>query len=140
VREGKGGYQRVAFLNEFASEVLRLYVERVRTLALSQWNLRNTDRLFAMGWEQFGKMMNGELARACASLGFPPMRSHGFRHAVGYHLLRAGCNIRHIQSILGHRRLRNTEVYTKVEKEDLKNVVDACHPRKWKPTEYERAG
>jgi site-specific recombinase XerD len=46
-------------------------------------------------------------------------------------MLRAGCNIRHIQSILGHRRLASTEIYTKVEKEDLKGVVDACHPRKW---------
>jgi integrase/recombinase XerC len=65
------------------------------------------------------------------------MRSHGFRHALGYHLLRAGCNIRHIQSILGHRQLRNTEIYTKVENEDLKHVVDACHPRKWNGGEHE---
>jgi len=131
VREGKGGWQRVAFLGEFSREVLRLYVESVRDHAASEWHRRNDGLLFGTGWGWFGKAVNAELAEACASCGLPVMRSHGFRHAVGFHLLRAGCNIRHIQSILGHRRLRNTEVYTKVEKEDLKHVVDACHPRRW---------
>jgi integrase/recombinase XerC len=134
VREGKGDYQRVAFLGEFAREVLRLYVERVRDHAASEWHRRNDRLLFGTQWGWFGKAVNAELAEACASCGLPAMRSHGFRHAVGFHLLRAGCNIRHIQSILGHRRLRNTEVYTRVEKEDLKHVVDACHPRKWTGT------
>ena len=131
VREGKGGYRRVAFLDEFAREVLRLYVDAVRTHVFSEWNRRNDGLLFGTGWGWFGKAVNAELAKACASCSLPVMRSHGFRHAVGFHLLRAGCNIRHIQSILGHRRLRNTEVYTKVEKEDLRHVVDACHPRRW---------
>jgi len=121
----------VAFLDEFAREVLRLYVESVRAHAFSEWNRRNDGLLFGTGWGWFGKAVNAELAKTCTSCGLPVMRSHGFRHAVGFHLLRAGCNIRHIQSILGHRRLRNTEVYTKVEKEDLRHVVDACHPRRW---------
>lgn len=131
VRCGKGGYQRVAFLDEFAREVLRLYVDSVRRHSFSLWNRRNKGLLFGVEWGWFSKAVNRELSEAAAECGLPSMGSHGFRHAVGYHLLRAGCNIRHIQSILGHRRLRNTEIYTKVEREDLKNVVDACHPRKW---------
>ena len=106
-------------------------MESLRAHAFNDWNRRNDRLLFGTGWARFGKAVNAQLAQACASCGLPVMRSHGFRHAVGFHLLRAGCNIRHIQSILGHRRLRNTEVYTKVEKEDLKQVVDACHPRRW---------
>ena len=131
VRAGKGGWPRVAFLGEFAREVLRLYVQRVRAEAATEWHQRNGELLFGTGWAWFGHAVNAQLARTCAALGLPTMRSHGFRHAVGFHLLRAGCNIRYIQSILGHRRLRNTEVYTRVDKEDLKQVVDACHPRRW---------
>jgi site-specific recombinase XerD len=131
VRQGKGGWARVAFLDEFAREVLRLYVEKVRLRAASEWHRRKDGLLFGTGWAWFGHAVNDELARTCAELRLPAMRSHGFRHAVGFHLLRAGCNIRHIQSILGHRRLRNTEVYTRVDKEDLRHVVDACHPRRW---------
>jgi integrase/recombinase XerC len=138
VHEAKGGYERFAFMGEFAREVLRLYVERLRILASSEWNHRNEALLFGTSWSTFGRILNRELAKACASHGLSPMRSHGFRHALGYHLLRAGCNIRHIQSILGHRQLRNTEIYTKVENEDLRHVVDACHPRRWNGTELER--
>jgi site-specific recombinase XerD len=131
VRVAKGGWPRVAFLGEFAREVLRLYIECVRVVAATECHRKNEGLLFGTRWSAFGRAVNSGLAEACASLGLPAMRSHGFRHAVGFHLLRAGCNIRHIQSILGHRRLRNTEVYTRVDKEDLKQVVDACHPRKW---------
>ena len=138
VHEAKGSYERVALMSEFAREVLRLYVEKLRVLVASEWNRRNEALLFGTAWSTFGRILNRELARACASHGLPPLRSHGFRHALGYHLLRAGCNIRHIQSILGHRQLRNTEIYTKVENEDLKHVVDACHPRRWSGSERER--
>ena len=138
VQEAKGGHQRIAFLGEVAREVLRLYVDRLRVLVSNEWNLRNSELLFGVRWEAFGAVLNRELAKACVSLSLPPLRSHGFRHALGYHLLRAGCSIRHIQSILGHRLLRNTEIYTKVEKEDLRNVVDACHPRRWKHDGDER--
>ena len=44
-------------------------------------------------------------------------------------LLKNGCDMRCIQEILGHKELRTTQVYTKVEKEDLKNVLDKYHPR-----------
>jgi site-specific recombinase XerD len=139
VRAGKGGWPRVAFLGEFAREVLRLYVDRVRDRACSQWQRRNGELLFGTGWAWLGHAVNAQLASICAELDLPPMSSHGFRHAVGFHLLRAGCNIRHIQSILGHRRLHNTEVYTRVEKEDLKQVVDHCHPRRWGGCDGQRA-
>lgn len=130
VRRAKGCYSRVAYLNDYAREVLRLYVEKLRVLVSSEWNARNGGLLFATSWERFGHALNCELAKTCRELELPPMRSHGFRHALGYHLLRSGCSVRHIQSILGHRRLRSTEIYTKVDKEDLRAVVDTCHPRK----------
>jgi site-specific recombinase XerD len=53
---------------------------------------------------------------------------------LGLHLLRSGCDIRHIAEILGHERLKNTEIYTKVDREDLKSVLDACHPRRFVKT------
>jgi site-specific recombinase XerD len=132
IREGKGGIERTAFLGEFAREALRLYLERARGRVFIENQDRDGRLLFGARGAWFGNWVRKELKRHCAALGLPLMTSHGFRHAVGYHLLRAGCPIRYIQAILGHRRLRNTEVYTKVEKEDLKKVVDTFHPRKWK--------
>jgi site-specific recombinase XerD len=132
VRAGKGGYDRTAYLGEYAKEVLRLYIKRVRKRLFNQWNERNGGLLFGVRWGPFGKAINKELKRACITLGLTPMRSHGFRHALGSHLLHSGCPIRYIQSILGHRHLKDTEVYTRVQKEDLKGVIDRCHPRKRK--------
>jgi len=75
------------------------------------------------------RMTNRVLRKTAQSMEVPTLTSHLFRHALGFHLLRAGCNIRHIQQILGHKSIKNTEIYTKVEKEDLREVIDKCHPR-----------
>ena len=134
VREGKGGKSRTAWMNDYAKEVLKLYVEEMREVVFNEWNKRN-GTLFGVRWQPFEKLVNGVLRSTARELGFPTMTSHGFRHALGYHLLRAGCNIRYIQEILGHKLIRNTEIYTKVDKEDLKEVLDTCHPRKFKECE-----
>jgi len=131
VREGKGGKTRTAWLNDYAKDILKLYVEQMRELVFNEWNERN-GTLFGVRWQSFKKTVGRVLKKTATGLGFPKVTPHSFRHAVGYHLLRAGCNIRYIQEILGHKLLRNTEIYTKVDKEDLREVLDTCHPRKFK--------
>jgi site-specific recombinase XerD len=132
VREGKGGQSRICLLNTYACEVLRLYVEKMQSVLFSEWNGRNSNLLFGVRWGQFGHVVNDTLKQAAVEAGTGRFNTHGFRHALGSHLLRAGCSIRHIQAILGHKALRNTEVYTKVEREDLKEVLDKFHPRQFK--------
>jgi site-specific recombinase XerD len=131
VNQGKGGESRIAWLNDYAKAVLRLYVTRMRRLLENRWNEQNGELLFGVRWGWFGKTINERLRKASRKLKIAGFTSHSFRHAVGYHLLRAGCNIRYIQEILGHKALRNTEIYTKVDRDDLKNVLDKCHPRQW---------
>jgi site-specific recombinase XerD len=53
-------------------------------------------------------------------LGIGRWYNHKFRHALGYHLLRSGCSLRYIQGILGHEKIRTTEIYTKVDSEDVR--------------------
>ena len=128
VIEGKGGYSRTAILNDYARVILSIYIQEIRPLILTQWH---DERLLfgTASWGRFGKFVNEGLKEYSEKLKLPPVRSHGFRHALGYHLLRAGCPIRSIQEILGHKALRNTEIYTKVDKEDLKEILDRFHPR-----------
>jgi integrase/recombinase XerC len=121
VREGKGGRSRVAYLNDYAKEVLRVYLEHWEAL------YGRTGLLF--GVKRLTEQTNEQLAAACERLGLPRVTNHGFRHALGYHLLRSGCPLRYIQEILGHRSIGDTELYAKVDKESLRKVVDACHPR-----------
>ena len=129
VRRGKGGKPRIAFLNDYAKEVLRLYTDKVRKLLLTEQN--DSSLLFGVNWRNLGSSVNDVLADTCKKTKLTRITSHGFRHAVGYHLLKNGCGIRHIQAILGHDCIKSTEIYTKVDKEDLRNILDVFHPRKW---------
>lgn len=54
---------------------------------------------------------------------------HGLRHACATHLLRGGADLRHVQALLGHRRLTTTALYTRVAISDLRAVIARCHPR-----------
>jgi integrase/recombinase XerD len=58
-----------------------------------------------------------------------PVTTHTFRHSLATHLLKGGADIRHIQKLLGHASLQSTERYTRVEIQDLKDIVRRAHPR-----------
>ena len=50
----------------------------------------------------------------------------------------AGCDLRHVQILLGLRSLGSTQAYLKRCKESLRQVVDAAHPRKAKPVQLSK--
>jgi integrase/recombinase XerD len=131
VRQGKGGGSRIAYVNEYACGVLRLYLERMQHLVFTQHNEAHRQQVFGSPWPSFSRMVNKNLQAAVSALALGGFTSHAFRHAVGYHLLRAGCPIRYIQQILGHKQIKDTEIYTQVDREDLKKVLDTYHPRRW---------
>jgi integrase/recombinase XerD len=133
VPEGKGGKARAAFLTGYTVAVLETYLAHGRALVLGNYPRAHAETLFGANKARVAAVMNGELAKVCTALGIPVITSHGFRHSLGTHLLRAGCDMRHIQVILGHERLQTTQVYTRVDKDDLRRSLDAFHPRQWHP-------
>jgi site-specific recombinase XerD len=129
IRNGKGGKSRIAFLTGYASDVLDYYMRYGRKVLLGRGWRKCPDRLFGTGSETLMSAVNRELSETCLKLKIPVITCHGFRHSLGTHLLRSGCDMRHIQMILGHEKLNSTQRYTRVDRDDLKNIIDKYHPR-----------
>jgi len=131
LKEGKGGKPRTVFMTAYAAEVMRVYLDGGFSTIRRRYVRQMGHTLFGANKGRVATVANRELEKACTKLVLPVITTHGFRHSLGTHLLRAGVDMRHIQAILGHEALGTTQVYTHVDKEDLKRSLDAFHPRQW---------
>lgn len=53
---------------------------------------------------------------------------HLFRHAFATGLLRNGCDLRHIQTMLGHASLETTQLYTHLDTGQIQAAHQRFHP------------
>ena len=53
---------------------------------------------------------------------------HVLRHSYATSLIRGGADLRVVQELLGHASLLTTQIYTHIQKQDLKETVEVCHP------------
>jgi site-specific recombinase XerD len=132
VRAGKGGKERYAYLGEYALNVLKIYINEIRNIV--NQNPANSNLFGVTDGKNLDCSLNRRLNKTAKETGLHKFTSHYFRHCIGYHLLRRGCDMRYIQLILGHNDLKSTMIYTKVDKKDLKNELDRYHPRQLKET------
>ncbi len=58
-------------------------------------------------------------------LGISP---HILRHSYATSLITGGADLRVVQELLGHASLLSTQIYTHIQKQDLKETVQVCHP------------
>jgi len=137
IYDRKSKKKRICFLNEYVKGVLTLYIKRLRKWIFFYNNYAN-GKLFGAQGGRLSIALNQVLKECCKKLNLTVITSHSFRHMVGSHLLKAGCDLRYIQELLGHEALRSTQIYTKVDKEDLRAVIDACHPRQFRKRKDEQ--
>jgi len=125
VTDSKSHKEKLCFLNEFALTVLRIYLERFRKYYVPD----AAGKIFCASENRLAATLSMVTSKLSSRYGYTHLTCHAFRHAFGYHMLKAGCDIRYIQTFLGHEKLSSTQIYTKVDRDDLKAVLDTCHPR-----------
>lgn len=126
---GKGRKGRMVPLTHAAAKAIDAYLAFGRSqllrspttawLFVSDWGMRAQDSSLNVMIQRYAKLCGVKKRVTC----------HTFRHSVATHLLKGRADIRHIQALLGHRSLQSTERYTRVEIQDLREVVARAHPR-----------
>ena len=127
---GKGGKERLVPLSAPARQALAGYVA-CRAAFLpggkpSRW-------LFPSRGEagHLSRQRCGQLLKALAlGAGLDPARlsPHVLRHAFASHLLDHGADLRSVQQMLGHADIATTQIYTHVQGERLRRLVETAHP------------
>ncbi len=126
---GKGNKERVIPLGKKASASLRRYLGSSRSRLL---NKKESEFLFI---SRLGKRITRQslwkiIKRyAKAARIKKPIRPHILRHSFATHLLERGADLRSVQEMLGHANISTTQIYTHINKDRLKAIHKAFHPR-----------
>lgn len=126
---GKGGRERLVPMGEPASDALRLYLQAARSDLLRG---RRSDFVFLtarggpMTRQNFWQLIKRYAAQADIRVALSP---HTLRHAFATHLLEHGADLRAVQTLLGHRDLSTTQIYTHVTRARLRDFHHRHHPR-----------
>lgn len=128
VRTGRNGNGRTGFLTSYAAQVVRHYLGQRATL-FHDYQRDHNHTLFGTGYGRLNQVVNQVLAEACTALKLPMITSYGFRTSLGVHMVEAGCDLRHVQILLGLQALGSTQTFLRRTKESLRQAVDAAHPR-----------
>jgi integrase/recombinase XerD len=137
VRKGKGGRGRLVPLGELAQAALVDYLEHGRP-RLPRAASSPLLFLSRRGKPLLDPALNALIARYARAAGIDKrITAHTLRHSCATLMLKAGCDIRYIQSLLGHASLSTTQLYTRVDISDLARAHARFHPRSFprgKPT------
>jgi integrase/recombinase XerD len=127
---GKGGKERMVPLSPPSRQALAAYLGcRKHFLPegrASRFLFPSRGREGYLTRQRCGQLLK-ELALGA---GLDPARlsPHVLRHAFASHLLDHGADLRSVQQMLGHADIATTQIYTHVQGDRLRRLVEAAHP------------
>ena len=127
---GKGSKQRLVPIGEKAIYEIQFYKSHYRnTLKI---DLASVDILFLnRRGKKLSRVMIFTIVKDLVLKANIPknISPHTFRHSFATHLIEGGADLRAVQEMLGHESIITTEIYTHIDREYLKQVVNDYHPR-----------
>lgn len=126
---GKGDKQRLVPISDWTIKYINIYKDTIR----SHQNIKpkNEDILFLnrRGGKLTREMIFIIVKEATERAGIRKKVSpHTFRHSFASVLLKNGADLHSIQQMLGHESITTTEIYTHLDKQQLRDAIEKYHP------------
>jgi len=121
---GKGGKERIVLVSNRAKGCVLEYVEDFdKTPSSPVFRSVNNNRLQP---RQVHRIIKTAVQKSGLTKKVSP---HTFRHTFATRLLEKGADLRVVQELLGHASISNTQIYTHVSVERLRQTYNNTHPR-----------
>lgn len=128
---GKGNKERLVPIGKDAMKYLKIYLEEVRVHVPVQKGFEGHVFLNKAG-RKISRVSIFLIIKALAEkIGLKKSISpHTFRHSFATHLIEGGADLRAVQEMLGHESITTTEIYTHLDRDYLRQVIQEFHPRR----------
>lgn len=127
---GKGAKERIVLIPDKTKEELINYIKNVSPLICKK-EINAESPLFINynGYRLQNQSIRKALKKCLNEIHFPKYVSpHVFRHSFATKLLEHGADLRIVQELLGHSSIKNTQIYTHVSIQRIKDVYQNAHP------------
>jgi integrase/recombinase XerD len=127
---GKGNKERLVPIGTDAMKYLKIYLEDIRVHVPVQKDFESFVFLNRRGRKLTRVMIFLIIKDLVKKIGLKKVISpHTFRHSFATHLLEGGADLRAVQEMLGHESITTTEIYTHLDRDYLRQVIQEFHPR-----------
>lgn len=132
---GKGSKERIILITDRAKNYLQGYIDYARNLVAKGYTLgpiTETTPVFInkTGYRLQTRMIRNVINDIVEKIELPKkVTPHMFRHSFATHLIENGADLRVVQELLGHASISNTQIYTHISMQHMKEVYDETHPR-----------
>lgn len=132
---GKGSKERIILVTDRAKSFLERYIETARALIPKGFPVppQNEDSpvfINNTGYRLQTRTVRNVINEVVEKINLPKhVTPHVFRHSFATHLIENGADLRIVQELLGHASISNTQIYTHVSTQHLKEVYNQAHPR-----------